>query len=133
MAETFAQIFVTGSCTRHWAQDTGQRGFEVGIWSKLIGQLQSSSEIQYTEVSAPTAKERLKVALTYDRNGLEPGAIDSLREDIVRLMAEHLDIKADDVQVDIDDTTGPNRLVASIALRPQRRAQGAKSLAATES
>lgn len=73
------------------------------------------------------------MALTYDRNGLEPGAIDSLREDIVRLMAEHLDIKSDDVQVDIDDSTGPNRLVASIALRPQRRARPANSFAATES
>ncbi len=119
------------------AQDTGRRtlgkgGLKVGIWSKLIGQLQSSPKIQYTEVSAPTAKERLKVALTYDRNGLEPGTINSLREDIVRLMAEHLDIKTDDVQVDIDDTTGPNRLVASIALQPQRRGQAAKSLAASE-
>lgn len=47
-------------------------------------------------------------------------------------MAEHLDIKTDDVQVDIDDTTGPNRLVASIALQPQRRGQAAKSLAASE-
>ncbi len=105
----------------------------MGIWSKLIGQLQSSPKIQYTEVSAPTAKERLKVALTYDRNGLEPGAVDSLRTEIVRLMAEHLDIQTEDVQVDIDDTTGPNRLVASIALRPPRRARTANHLAATES
>ncbi len=93
----------------------------MGIWSKLIGQLQYSPKIQYTEVSASAAKERLKLALTYDRNGLEQGAVDSLREEIVRLMAEHLDVQSEDVEVNIDESTGPNRLVASIALRPQRR------------
>ena len=93
----------------------------MGIWSKLTGQLQSSPKIQYTEVSASAAKERLKVALTYDRNGLEQGAVDSLREELVRLMAEHLDVQTEDVEVNIDETTGPNRLIASIALRPQRR------------
>jgi cell division topological specificity factor MinE len=93
----------------------------VGIWSKFIGQLQSSPKIQYTEVSASAAKERLKVALTYDRNGLEQGAIESLREELVRLMAEHLDVQTEDVEVNIDESTGPNRLVASIALRPPRR------------
>jgi len=101
----------------------------VSIWSKLIGQLQSSPKIQYTEVSASAAKERLKVALTYDRNGLEQGTIENLREELVRLMAEHLDIQTEDVEVNIDETTGPNRLVASIALRPPRRARPAAATA----
>ena len=103
----------------------------VSIWSKLIGQLQSSPKIQYTEVSASAAKERLKVALTYDRNGLEQGTIESLRGELVRLMAEHLDIQTEDVEINIDETTGPNRLVASIALRPPRRSRPAAA-AATE-
>jgi cell division topological specificity factor MinE len=103
----------------------------VGIWSKLIGQLQSSPSIQCTEVSASAAKERLKLALTYDRNGLEQGTIESLRRELVRLMAEHLDVQTADVEVNIDESTGPNRLVASIALRPSRRSRPTAT-AATE-
>lgn len=86
--------------------------------TRILGQFQQQMT---SGDSAPLAKERLKVALTYDRNGLEQGTVENLREEIVRLMAQHLDVSAEDIQVDIDDTTGPNKLVASIALRPPRR------------
>jgi cell division topological specificity factor MinE len=86
--------------------------------TKILGQFQQQVA---AGDSAPLAKERLKVALTYDRNGLEQGTVEQLRGELVRLMAEHLDVSAEDVHVDIDETTGPNRLVASIALRPPRR------------
>ncbi len=122
MAQTHAEALNKPSSSGNWlSQDMGRKGLVVGIWSKFLGQLQSSPKIQYTEVSASAAKERLKVALTYDRNGLEQGAVESLREEIVRLMADHLDVQTEDVEVNIDESTGPNRLVASIALRPPRR------------
>lgn len=90
--------------------------------TKILGQFQQ--QIAAGD-SAPLAKERLKVALTYDRNGLEQGTVENLRSELVRLMAQHLDVSADDVHVDIDSTTGPNKLVASIALRPPRRQRAA--------
>ena len=88
------------------------------LWNKFLEQLQLAPGD-----SAPLAKERLKLALTYDRNGLEQGTVESLRREIIELMAQHLDIDADDVHVDIDESVGPNKLVASIALRPPRRAK----------
>jgi len=90
----------------------------VKFLTRILGQFQQQMT---SGDSAPLAKERLKVALTYDRNGLEQGTVENLREEIVRLMAQHLDVSAEDIHVDIDDTTGPNKLVASIALRPPRR------------
>jgi cell division topological specificity factor len=75
------------------------------------------------------AKERLRLALTYDRNGLEQGTVESLRQEIVELMSQHLDINAEDVHVDIDESVGPNKLVASIALRPPRRAKASPAMA----
>ena len=96
------------------------------LWNKILEQLQIQPE---SHDSAPTAKERLKVALTYDRNGLEQGTIDNLREEIVHLMAAHLDVQTDDIQVQIDETAGPNKLVASIALRPPRRARSSVAVA----
>ena len=88
------------------------------LWNKFLEQLQ----LPHGD-SAPLAKERLRLALTYDRNALEQGTVETLRQEIVELMAQHLDINADDVHVDIDESVGPNKLVASIALRPPRRAK----------
>ena len=75
------------------------------------------------ENSAPTAKERLKLALTYDRNGLEQGTVDSLRQEIIDLMTQHLDINEEDVKINIEESEGPNKLIASIELRPPRRSK----------
>lgn len=88
--------------------------------TKFLEQIQAASE---PGNSAPTAKERLKLALTYDRNGLEQGTIDNLRQEIIDLMTQHLDIDADDVQINIEESEGPDKLVASIELRPPRRAR----------
>ena len=90
------------------------------LWTKILGQLQMASD---PDNSAPTAKERLKLALTYDRNGLEQGTVDSLRQEIIDLMTQHLDINEDDVKINIEESEGPNKLIASIELRPPRRAK----------
>jgi septum formation topological specificity factor MinE len=55
--------------------------------------------------------------------------VESLRQEIVELMSQHLDINAEDVHVDIDESVGPNKLVASIALRPPRRAKASPAMA----
>ena len=94
------------------------------LWNKFLEQLQLAPGD-----SAVMAKERLKLALTYDRNGLEQGTIDNLRHEIMELMAQHLDIDPEDVQVDIDESVGPNKLIASIALRPPRRTKVPVALA----
>ena len=105
------------------------------LWDKLVGQLQQSApNLQFTserDHSAPQAKERLKLALTYDRNGLEQGTVEELRGEIVELMAKHLDIDTEDVEVNIDETSDLNKLVASIALRPPRRASRAATASVT--
>jgi septum formation topological specificity factor MinE len=75
------------------------------------------------------ATERSRLAQTYHRTGLEQGTVESLRQEIVELMSQHLDINAEDVHVDIDESVGPNKLVASIALRPPRRAKASPAMA----
>ena len=84
------------------------------FWIRLLRQDPS-------ETSAPRAKERLKLALTYDRNGLEQGVIDQLRGELSRVMAKHLAIKAEDIQIDIDHTMDTDKLVASVPLNSARR------------
>lgn len=73
------------------------------------------------DTSAPHAKERLKMALTYDRHGLEQGKMDRLRAEIVRVVSQHLTIDAEDVQVQIDHSLESHKLVASVPLNSSRR------------
>jgi cell division topological specificity factor MinE len=85
---------------------------------KLFGQALS-------ETSAPRAKERLQLALTYDRNGLEQGMVEQLRGELSRVMAKHLAVKAEEIQIIIDHSAELDKLVASVPLRSARRPRGA--------
>ena len=51
------------------------------LWFRASGTDQTSSNM---------AKDRLKLALTYDRGGLPRGAIEQLRDEIIDLIAKHL-------------------------------------------
>ena len=94
--------------------DTWLKESTVKFLTRLLGHA-----VQNT--SAPHAKERLKMALTYDRHGLEQGKMDRLRAEIVRVVSQHLTINAEDVQVQIDHSLESHKLVASVPLSSSRR------------
>ena len=71
--------------------------------------------------SSQVAKERLKVALTYDRGGLPRGAIEQLGNEMVHLIAKHLAIQAEEIQFQFDRTSECDRLIASIPLHTTQR------------
>lgn len=71
--------------------------------------------------SKQAAKERLKLALTYDRGGLAQGTIEQLRDEIIQVIAKHLAIHEDEIEINFDRTSEQDKLIASIPLRmPQR-------------
>jgi cell division topological specificity factor len=78
--------------------------------------------------SKHVAKERLKLALIYDRSDLTRGTIEQLRYEIVRLIARHLTVKEEEIQISFDPSTEHGKLIATIPLRttPQPRPQVAK-------
>jgi cell division topological specificity factor len=82
-------------------------------------------------LSKDVAKERLKLALTYDRGGLARGTIEQLRDEIIHLIAKHLAINAEDIQINFDRTAEYDQLVATIPLRlmPRSRPQVASATA----
>jgi cell division topological specificity factor len=71
--------------------------------------------------SKHAAKERLKLALTYDRGGLAQGTIEQLRDEIIQVIAKHLAIKEDEIDINFDRTSEEDRLIASIPLRMTTR------------
>lgn len=92
----------------------------MGLLDKLVKHLSPESSGQQ---SKHAAKERLKLALTYDRGGLAQGTIEQLRDEIIQVIAKHLTINVDEIDINFDRTTEEDRLIASIPLRIVPRAR----------
>ena len=90
----------------------------MSILTKLFRYRPQGSELQS---SKNVAKERLKLALTYDRSGLARGAIEQLGDKIICLIAQHLEIDKEDIQMHFDRTDESDKLTAIIPLHIAQR------------
>jgi cell division topological specificity factor len=91
----------------------------VELFKKLLGfRTPGTDEAQASKL---VAKERLKLALTYDRSDLPRGTIEHLRDDIIQLISKHLAIDAEEIQISFDHTPEHGKLIASIPLRKAQR------------
>ena len=86
----------------------------MGLLEKLVKHLSPGG---YGQQSKAAAKERLKLALTYDRGGLAQGTIEQLRDEIIQVIAKRLIINEDEIEINFDRTTEEDKLIASIPLR----------------
>ena len=95
----------------------------MGFLDSLVKRL---SPVASGQQSKSAAKERLKLALTYDRGGLAQGTIEQLRDEIIQVIAKHLTINEDEIEINFDRTMEEDKLIASIPLRmaPRARAKG---------
>jgi cell division topological specificity factor MinE len=60
------------------------------------------------------------MALTYDRGGLPRGAIEQLRDELIDVIAKHLSISREDIQINFERSEDYDKLIASIPLTVQR-------------
>ena len=86
----------------------------MGLLDTLVKYLSPGGHPQQ---SKQAAKERLKLALTYDRGGLAQGTIEQLRDEIIQVIAKHLAINKDEIEINFDRTSEQDKLIASIPLR----------------
>jgi cell division topological specificity factor len=85
-----------------------------GLWDRLTGQSERSS--------ARTAKDRLIVVLSHDRSEIEPGILEKIKNDIVRVICEHIDVDPATVQIHLFSEGREQHLKADIPLpAPSRR------------
>jgi cell division topological specificity factor MinE len=70
--------------------------------------------------SSQVAKDRLKLALTYDRGGLPRGAIEQLRDALIDVIAKHLNISTQEIHINFERSEAYDKLIASIPLTVQR-------------
>ena len=77
------------------------------------------------ERSSSVAKTRLQMVLTHDRGDIRgdisPGLIELIKDDIIKVIAEHLGIDPDNVVVNLTRNSRESRLVAEIPLQENSR------------
>lgn len=74
------------------------------------------------------AKDRLKVLLVSDRVGCSPDALDMMKEELIHVISKYMDIKTEDVELKIMQTTASGTgeegsvLFAHIPIKEMRHA-----------
>ena len=61
------------------------------------------------------------MVLTHDRSNISPGLIAEIKDDIIEVIAQHLDIDRDNVEVNLTTNRQESRLVAEIPIQPNGR------------
>ncbi|HSM55541.1 MAG TPA: cell division topological specificity factor MinE [Candidatus Sulfomarinibacteraceae bacterium] len=73
------------------------------------------------ERSSSVAKTRLQMVLTHDRSDISPGLVEQIKDDIIEVIAQHLEIDPENVVVNLTRTAKESRLVAEIPLQDNGR------------
>ena len=85
----------------------------MSFWKKLFGSQEPTSR--------EIAKERLQLALTVDRTRISPQLLELLKDEIIAVISQHVDINPDGVVVSLTQQRRDHRLVAEIPLDSRRR------------
>lgn len=88
----------------------------MSFWDRLFGRQEASSK--------DIAKERLQVVLVYDRARIEPGLLETLKDEIISGISKHIEVDKGHVKLSLAHDDGQSRLVADIPLKPLRRNGG---------
>jgi cell division topological specificity factor len=78
-----------------------------GLFDRVVGRKRS----------AENAKERLQLVLIHDRTDLTPAELDALKDDLLKVIAQHIEIDPQAVQIGLERDGRSQRLVADIPLR----------------
>ena len=83
--------------------------------SRLFGRKTPSKQV---------AKERLQLVLSHDRMRMPPGLLDSLKDDLIRVISDYVEIDEAGITVEFDNHDSERRsLIASIPVLGMRRDQ----------
>lgn len=74
--------------------------------------------------SAQIAKERLRLVLVHDRASVSPQFLERMKEDLIRVISEYMDIDTDAMEVRLTQAEHQSSLVANIPVRRVKRVGG---------
>ena len=78
--------------------------------------------------SARQAKDRLKLVLIHDRIDLNPGTLETLKDEIIEVISRHVDIDPGAVQIEMTQDGRQQRLIADIPINPSGRRRSRKNV-----
>ncbi|MCL6596530.1 MAG: cell division topological specificity factor MinE [Firmicutes bacterium] len=74
------------------------------------------------EGSKDVAKERLRLVLVHDRSQMSPQLLENLKNDLLRVIGEYMEIEPEGFLVDLQTNENQVALVANIPVRRMKRA-----------
>jgi cell division topological specificity factor len=72
--------------------------------------------------SKDVARERLRLVLVHDRASASPELLNQLKEDLIKVIREYLDIDEEALSVDLENEDDSIALVANIPVKGFKRA-----------
>jgi cell division topological specificity factor len=78
--------------------------------------------------SAKQAKDRLQLVLIHDRIDLNPGTMDTLKDELIDVISRHVDIDPSSVKIEMAQEGRQQRLIADIPLNPSGRRRSRKNV-----
>ncbi len=78
--------------------------------------------------SARQAKDRLKLVLIHDRIDLNPGTLETLKDELIEVISRHVDINPEGVQIEMTQDGRQQRLIADIPINPSGRRRSRKNV-----
>lgn len=74
--------------------------------------------------SKKVAKERLRLVLVHDRADLSPQMLEALKEDLIRVISDYMEIDQDALEVSLTNESDSVALVCNIPVLRLKRAVG---------
>lgn len=71
--------------------------------------------------SAASAKERLQLVLVHDRTDLTSAQLEALKDDLLKVISQHIEIDDESVRIGLERDGRSQRLVADIPLKAVSR------------
>ncbi|MFN8475135.1 MAG: cell division topological specificity factor MinE [Anaerolineae bacterium] len=82
--------------------------------------------------SSAVAKERLQVVLTTDRSNISPALLETLKDDIVSSISQHVEIDRAGIKISLSSERSYQRLVADIPVIRAREASAGSGRGASQ-
>lgn len=73
------------------------------------------------EKSKDIAKERLRLVLVHDRSTVSPELLDRIKEDIIKVISGHLEVDAENTEVEFTREKDSVALIASFPVKNLKR------------
>jgi len=83
------------------------------LFSRMLGSRESSSK--------NIAKERLRLVLVHDRSNISPQLLESLKEDMVDVITNYMEIDRNNMEVNLSSDDNSVTLVANIPVIKLKR------------